>query len=239
MPKYKYEEEMGCGPAVRDERLAPFPRNEYSVKVNRQEYYALITHMDEQIGRILEVLDKTGLADSTYVIFTADHGLSVGHHGLIGKQNLYEHSTQVPFIIKGPDIKSDHTINTPIYLQDIMPTTLELAEVDIPSSVEFKSLVPLIRETNKNHYDYIYGGFRGLQRSITDGEWKLIHYTNGNINRLYNITKDPNEMIDLALDKKHRKNLNDLKSKLVDLSQRLNDPIDYDNPMDSWEKNKK
>ena len=52
------------GPAVRDERLAPFPRNEYSVKVNRQEYYALITHMDEQIGRILEVLDKTGLADS-------------------------------------------------------------------------------------------------------------------------------------------------------------------------------
>ena len=124
---------------VRDERLAPFPRNEYAVKVNRQEYYALITHMDEQIGRILEALDKTGLTDSTYVIFTADHGLSVGHHGLIGKQNLYEHSTQVPFIITGPDIKSDHIINTPIYLQDIMPTTLELAEVDIPRPLNLEA----------------------------------------------------------------------------------------------------
>ena len=189
--------------------------------------------MDEQIGRILEALDKTGLTDSTYVIFTADHGLSVGHHGLIGKQNLYEHSTQVPFIITGPDIKSDHIINTPIYLQDIMPTTLELAEVDIPSSVEFRSLVPLIRESNINHYDYIYGGFRNLQRSITDGEWKLIHYTNGNIYRLYNISNDPNEMIDLALDKNYRKNINDLKLKLADLSKSLNDPVDYDNPTDS------
>ena len=82
LAEYPYKEAMGAGKKLRDERLAPFPRTHHSVQVNRQEYYAIITHMDEQIGRILEKLKKTGQADNTYIVFTADHGLSCGHHGL-------------------------------------------------------------------------------------------------------------------------------------------------------------
>ena len=104
LPEYPFKDEIGCGPALRDERLAPFPRTEYAVKVNRQEYYAIITHMDAQIGRILDKLEETGQADNTYIFFSADHGLSVGQHGLIGKQNMYDHSLRPPLIVVGPDI---------------------------------------------------------------------------------------------------------------------------------------
>ena len=67
--------------------LAPFPRTREAVQLHRREYYSLITFMDEQIGRILDALEKSGKASNTYVILTADHGLAVGEHGLIGKQN--------------------------------------------------------------------------------------------------------------------------------------------------------
>ena len=92
LKEHPLKEEIGSGKGLRDEKLAPFPRTKHAVQVNRREYYAIITHMDFQIGRILDHLDKTGQADNTYIFFTADHGLSVGHHGLLGKQNLYDHS---------------------------------------------------------------------------------------------------------------------------------------------------
>ncbi|MCK4745551.1 MAG: sulfatase-like hydrolase/transferase, partial [Bacteroidales bacterium] len=80
LPEYPHKDFIGCSEKLRDARLAPFPRTEYAVKVNRQEYYAIITHMDAQVGRILDALKKTGKADNTYIFFTADHGLAVGHH---------------------------------------------------------------------------------------------------------------------------------------------------------------
>ena len=79
LTNYPYDDEIGCPPkGLRDEKLMPSPRTEYAVKVHRQEYFALATHMDEQIGRIFEALEKSGMEDNTYIIFTADHGLSVG-----------------------------------------------------------------------------------------------------------------------------------------------------------------
>ena len=90
LPEYPYAEAIGSGPKLRDEMLVPYPRTEYAIKANRAEYYALITHMDAQIGKILRALEASGQLENTYIIFTADHGLSVGHHGLIGKQNMYE-----------------------------------------------------------------------------------------------------------------------------------------------------
>ena len=70
---------------IRDEQLAPFPRTKNAIRTHRAEYYAMISHMDEQIGRILNALEKSGQADDTYIIFTSDHGLAVGSHGLMGK----------------------------------------------------------------------------------------------------------------------------------------------------------
>jgi len=95
LPEYPYNSKIGASRKLRDERLAPFPRTEHSVKVNLQEYYALITHLDEQVGRILVALEATGKADNTYIFFTSDHGLAVGDHGFMGKQNMYDASMRV------------------------------------------------------------------------------------------------------------------------------------------------
>ena len=127
LDEYPYKDGIGCGVGLRDEKLGPFPRTEHAVKVHRQEYYAIITHMDEQIGRILDALKETEQADDTWIFFTADHGLGVGHHGLFGKQNMYEHSVRVPYIVAGPEVPEGKTNNQAIYLQDTMPTTLALA----------------------------------------------------------------------------------------------------------------
>ena len=89
MKEHPWKEEIGSGKGLRDEKLAPFPRTKNAIQVNRREYYAIITHMDFQIGRILKHLEKTGQTENTYIFFTADHGLSVGHHGLLGKQTIF------------------------------------------------------------------------------------------------------------------------------------------------------
>ena len=146
---YPYKDKIRCPHSLRDEKLAPMPRTEHAIKVNRQEYYAIITHMDVQIGRILDSLEESGLADSTYVFYSADHGLGVGHHGLLGKQNLYEHSTRVPFIVQGPGIPKGKQIEAPIYLQDVMPTR-PLPDWTNRSTLNFKTFSPWPAETQKN-----------------------------------------------------------------------------------------
>ncbi|MFO7846679.1 MAG: sulfatase-like hydrolase/transferase, partial [Balneolaceae bacterium] len=218
MPEYPFKEKIGSGENLRDERLGPFPRTEYAVKTHRQEYYAIISHMDRQIGRILKALEESGKADNTYIFFTADHGLAVGHHGLMGKQNMYDHSVRAPLIVIGPDIPKDEKLDMNVYLQDIMPTTLNLAGMDKPEYVEFSSLLPYIRgERNSSVYDNIYGGYRDLQRMIRDDEYKLIAYPEAEELRLYNVKNDPLEMNDLADDPEHEERIKEMFHELEDL----------------------
>ena len=225
--EYPYKDGIGCGQDLRDEDLAPFPRSGYSVKVNRQEYYAIITHMDDQIGRILDALDESGKADNTYIFFTADHGLAVGHHGLLGKQNMYEHSLRVPFIVVGPDVEKGASKKQSIYLQDIMPTTLELAGALVPESVEFKSLLPLIRDETTTHYESIYGCYKeDLQRAIISEDYKLILYPKIDVMRLYDLEADAKEVVDLASDPKYAKTLQRLLGEFNKLSIELSDPLE-------------
>ena len=198
LPLYPDKDAIGCGERLRDERLAPFPRTEYAVKVHRQEYYAIITHMDTVIGRILDELENTGKADNTYIFFTADHGLACGHHGLLGKQNMYDHSVRVPLIAVGPGVEGNTKIDVPVYLQDIMPSSLDLAGVSIPEQVQFKSLMPLIRGEREQSYDAIYGGYMSLQRMVTEGDYKMLYYPKIEKTKLFNLKNDPKEMIDLA-----------------------------------------
>jgi choline-sulfatase len=206
------------------------------VKVNRQEYFALITHMDDQIGRILDALEKSGMANNTYIAFTADHGLAVGHHGLIGKQNMYDHSVRVPFMVVGPNIKADIKNDAPIYLQDIMPTALELAGAPVPEHVEFSSLLPLLQGRKKENYDEIYGAYLGVQRMITKDNWKLIRYPTIHVDRLYNLKADPQEMNDLARNPEYAAKVKELRTALAALSRKLNDPLDDNDPEASWSK---
>lgn len=182
---------------IRDEQLGPFPRTEHAVQVHRSEYYAIITHMDQQIGRIMEALEATGKADDTVICFTADHGLAVGHHGLMGKQNMYDHSIRVPFVVAGPGIPSNAKRHDPIYLQDFMPTSLELAGLDVPPHVEFQSCLPWQRAEESSHAP-IYGAYTDTQRMICDQGYKLVLYPKIHKMLLFNLTDDPEEMYDLS-----------------------------------------
>lgn len=229
-PEYPYKDAIGCSAKLRDEKLAPFPRTEFSVKVNRQEYYAIITHMDRQIGRILDALEKTSMADDTYVFFTADHGLAVGHHGLIGKQNMYEHSVRVPFFAKGRGIAANQQINTKIYLQDVVPTAMELAGIQPPDFVQFKSLLPLIRGERKQQYDSIYGGYIGFQRMVIKDNMKLILYPDIQKSRLYDLRNDPFEMNDLAASADQSQTMKTLFAELLKLQQENGDELDLKTP---------
>lgn len=226
LDEYPYKDDIGCSAKLRDEKLGPFPRTHHAVKVHRQEYYAIIEHMDTQIGRILDALEKSGQSDNTYIFFSADHGLAVGHHGLFGKQNLYEHSTCVPFIASGPGIKV-REIETPIYLQDVMATSLDIAQAERPEQVEFQSLMPLLKgETKESKVKAVYGAYLGLQRSVTVGNWKLILYPKISKARLYNIKRDPFEMKDLAGDESKTKLINRLYKRLLKLQKEQADTLD-------------
>jgi arylsulfatase A-like enzyme len=226
LPEYPYKDEIGCSASLRDEKLAPFPRTDYAVKVNRQEYYAIITHMDAQIGRILDKLEETGQADNTYIFFSADHGLSVGHHGLIGKQNMYEHSLRPPMIVLGPDIPAGEKRNMAVYLQDIMPTVIEYAGGVVPDYVEFNSLKSFIEgQSDESSYPEVYGAYTDRQRMIRADNYKLIVYPYAGVRRLYNLAEDPGEMNDLAGDPAQAERLESMFESLVKLQVEMGDTL--------------
>jgi arylsulfatase A-like enzyme len=227
-PLYPYKDAIGCGPGLRDEKLAPFPRSEYAVRVNRQEYYAIISHMDAQIGRILAALEKTGQKDNTYILYSADHGLACGHHGLLGKQNMYDHSMKPPLIVVGPDIPKNERREALVYLQDIMATTLDLADVAKPEYVEFNSLLPLIADAKRaSAYDAIYGCYQAdLQRMIRIGNMKLIVYPHVKRLRLYDLKADPLELDDLSGNPQYWKTVRRMFTQLVQLQREMDDALD-------------
>ena len=226
LPMYPFKDSIGCKPSLRDEALAPFPRTPLAIKTHLQEYYAIITHMDAQIGRIYNALEKSGKAENTYIIFTADHGLSVSHHGLLGKQNMYDHSVRVPFVISGPDIPKGRTSESEIYLQDAMATALDIADIDKPSYVEFRSVLNDAKSNeNKSHREDIIGIYEHNQRMIRKDHFKLIVYPRVPKLRLFNLSDDPLEMNDLSTDESYYDLMNDLFEQLKLRQSELADPF--------------
>lgn len=226
LPEYPEKESIGCSADLRDEALAPFPRTPYAVKVNRQEYYALISHLDSQVRRILRKLEETGQDDNTYIIYTADHGLSVGNHGLLGKQNMYDHSMRTPLIIVGPGVSGGQLIEAPVYLQDVMATVLDYAGGTVPEWVEFHSLRSFMDgERRESHYGAIYGAYMDLQRMIRAGEYKLIVYPKAGVVKLFNLSEDPLELHDLASEPGHHERIGQLYSDLVHLMSEMGDTL--------------
>ena len=226
LPEYPFKDLIGCEPALRDEKLAPFPRMADAIRVHRAEYYAIVSHLDRQIGRILDALNDSGKAKNTWIFFTSDHGLAVGRHGLVGKQNLYEHSIRVPFVAVGPKVSVAEKIDVPVYMQDVMPTVLDLAGIPKPDHVEFQSLLPLIeKRQTKSSYDAIYGAYLQLQRMIEADGYKLIVYPKANRLRLYHVEADPFEMTDLAEDPQYRVRIGQLAKTLRRAQKVTGDPL--------------
>ncbi len=226
LPKYPFKDSIGNGPDLRDEALAPFPRTEYATKKHIQEYYALITHLDDQIGEILNGLEASGKMENTYIIFTADHGLAMGRHGLLGKQSLFDHSVRAPFMIMGPNIPKGNKINHDIYLQDAMATSLDIAEVEKPDYIFFKSVLPLLKGQTGGNYNSIYGSYVDSQRMIRKDGFKLIAYPKLNNVLLFDLKNDPEEMNDIAANGKYQEKIQVLFNELLELQNKLNDTLD-------------
>lgn len=188
---------------IRDEQLAPWPRTPEIVRRHLADYYAYITFLDDQIGRILDALKASGQYDRTIIVFSSDNGLAIGSHGLFGKQNVYEHATHEPLIFAGPGIPRGQRRDAFCYLLDVFPTLGELAGVTAPAGSEGRSLAPIIAGGADHCRDTIFTAYRGLHRAIRDDRWKLIVYTQVNQTQLFDLSADPDERLDLAADARY------------------------------------
>lgn len=185
----------------RDERTI---RNE----VGRQ--FACSENIDIQVGRVLRHLEAAGELDNTYVIYTADHGIAIGRHGLQGKQNLYEHSWRVPFIVRGPGIQAGIRVKGNIYLLDLLATLCDLAEIPPPDSNEGLSFKSVLDGKQQVVRDVLYGVYSGGTkpgiRCVRHGDWKLIKYDvlNGAVRetQLFNLSENPYELLEQHHDPK-------------------------------------
>ncbi|MEM6391231.1 MAG: sulfatase-like hydrolase/transferase [Planctomycetota bacterium] len=185
---------------LRDEQLAPWPRTEHAVRVHRREYHAILTHMDMEIGRVLDHMDKLGLTENTIVAHTADHGLAVGQHGLMGKQNMYDHSVRIPLILAGPGIKPGQQHDGLVYQHSLYATLCELTDTPMPETVQFPSLAGALREGAAGPHETVFSSYRHFQRMCRDGRHKLVLYPHLGRWQLFDNAEDPFEINDLALE---------------------------------------
>ena len=209
----------------RDEKLLPWPRKPELVREVIAMYYAVISHMDQQIGRIVQSLKDTKQLENTIVIFASDHGLGVGSHGLRGKQSMYEHTIGVPLIIQGPGIPKGARRNAQCYLRDLFPTMCELTGIKIPKTVEGKSLASILSGKEKSVYDEIYGYFRDKQRMIRTDRWKLVHYPHLEKYQLFDIASDPDELKNVIEEAELQQVAMALKTKLKQWQAKVDDPV--------------
>ncbi len=224
---------------VRDEKLAPWPRTPEIVKDHIGAYYAMITHLDVQIGRLLDALEEQGCNNNTIIIMAGDNGLAVGQHGLMGKQNIYEHSIRVPFMISGPGIPENKRSEALVYINDIFPTLCDLTGIDQPENIYGQSLIPLIKNPDASFREEIFYAYRNFQRGVrTENGWKLIKYNVNNKDtlQLFNLNEDPWETNNLGPDPACAEKIKELTSLLKQEMKQSGDPMDLDR--ENWGKEK-
>ncbi len=217
---------------VRDEQLTPWPRTPEIVRRELADYYGMISHLDAQIGRVLQAIQDSGQADNTIVVFAADNGLAIGSHGLLGKQNMYEHSLGVPLVVAGPGIVADRRSDALCYLLDLFPTLAELAGVSLPSEVEGRSFAGVLKGDKQTHRDTLFGRYLDVQRAVRDERWKLIRYPQINRSQLFDLQSDPQEANDLAYVQDHAPQLARMLALLQQTQHALGDtlPLTTDKP---------
>ena len=228
-------------------------RDERTIRNEIGRQFACSENIDIQIGRVLEKLKATGELENTFIVYTADHGMAIGRHGLQGKQNLYEHTFRVPFIVKGPGIKQGVRVKGNIYLLDTLATLCDLAGVAPPESSEGISFKPVLEGKQPTIRDVLYGVYSGGttpgMRCVKQGDWKLIKYDvmQGQVRetQLFNLADNPYELIEqhhvpevvaltgntpaavqrnLAADPQYANKLGEMEALLLAEMRRLDDP---------------
>jgi arylsulfatase A-like enzyme len=211
MPRHPFDHGNLYG---RDERMLTWPRKPRAVRENLAAYYSVIAHLDEQVGRIVQALESTDQLDNTVIIFASDHGLAVGSHGLMGKQNMYEHTVLVPLIVAGPAVPANQRNEALAYLRDLYPTICELAKADTPETVDAESLLPLLAGSKQSVREVVFGYYHDSQRMVASRRWKLIHYPKIERFQLFDRKNDPNELRDLSESADHREIFRQLANRL-------------------------
>jgi len=217
---------------VRDEALAPWPRTPDIARKEIAGYYAMITHVDAQMGRVMQALEETGQASNTIIVFAGDNGLAVGRHGLLGKQSVYEHSVRVPLVIGGPGLPKGKRNGALAYVLDVFPTLCELTGLPVPAQVDGQSLAPLLRGRNGRPRATMFHAYRNFQRAVKDERWKLILYNvNGRQTRqLFDLRNDPDERQNLADDPAQAARVTELLAKMRAWMKETGDPVNLDLP---------
>lgn len=217
---------------VRDELLAPHPRTPEAMRRHLADYYGTISHLDHEFGRVMEVLKERGWDENTVVIFTSDQGLAVGgRHGLMGKQNLYEHFKS-PLVLAGPGIPHGKSAAL-VYLFDLFPTICELVGAKQPEEVEGKSLLPIVDGRQTKLRDWLFCAYRDCQRMVRDERWKLIQYraAGSNNTQLFDLANDPDELRNLAKVDRFAADRERLETLMLRARQEFGDPVDFDKPV--------
>lgn len=218
---------------MRDELLTPYPRTSERTLSELRDYYAMITHLDDEIGRIIEVLKEKNIYENTVIILCGDNGLGVGSHGFMGKQNHFEHSIKIPLIIKGPELPKNHIVESKVYLYDIFPTLCDYLGLEIPDSVEGKSFYKCFTDGGE-HREQMYYSFGSTVRSIRSGDYKLSEYIGEKGERstlLFNVVEDPLEVHNLAT--KSKQKVLDMRRELLRMREKVGD-ISRPQSLDFW-----
>ncbi len=211
--------------AVRDEQLAPWPRTEAVVQRHLADYYGCITCLDHHLGRIFAELRAQGQLDNTLIVFAGDNGLSLGDHGLMGKQNLYEYGgMHVPLVFAGPGVPAGRS-DALAYLFDSYPTVCELTGVKVPALVEASSLKPVISGAAKGVRNALFTGYRACQRAVRDDRWKVIRYPLVDRTQLFDLQTDPCELHDLAGQPQHAAKQAEMMALLAAQQKLYGDPV--------------
>lgn len=185
-------------------------------------YYGMISCMDDQVGQLLDELDRLGISNNTYVIYTSDHGDGCGEHGLFSKLTPYDNSAGVPLIISGPGIPKGKRIDDLVSLIDIFPTVLEMTHIPFTGKLRTArpgaSLLPLIRGEEHKRLDHIFCEHHGnffpeSWYMLVRGDFKYVHHMN-DLPQLFNLEKDPCECTDLTGDSVHSDRINEFEKLL-------------------------
>lgn len=223
---------------IRDETLGPWPRTPEIIQASLADYYVLISHLDSRVGDIIKALKKEGLYENTIIVYAADNGLAIGSHGLLGKQNLYEHSMKVPLILRGPGIPEKEVRDALVYLYDLFPTLANLCDLPAPDGVDGQNFVPVIKGKKKEIRNSLYTAYRNTARAVRTDEWKLIRYPQRNYTQLFNLKEDPLEIVNLSILPEYKPKVDEMMALLKEWHTLSNDtatlapktflPLEYD-----------
>jgi arylsulfatase len=199
-------------------------KSDEEIHMARAGYYGNVEHIDHEIGRLLDFMDKQGILDDTLIIFTADHGDMLGDHNMWRKTYAYESSAHIPMIVRLPkDLQKDITSRSdkPVMLCDVMPTILDVLGVDIPDSVDGMSMQLPAKQEDCEWRDYMHGEHCTCyseteeMQYLTDGKIKYIWFPRTDREQLFDLEKDPTELQSLTDDPEYSKKLEKLRLRMV------------------------